>query len=256
VLILACAYAPLTLACTFVESFSLSDSRHVFIGRIVSKEPKAHDDRTALLLEVEPLVEFTPEGHRLGRNYQLFPTAVDAACNRFYVYPQPYTEEQYRAGNVVSIYGLETGPTELGDLAVGTHQIDLIRLSCDGVDMTEIPSEESFGTACLSGMFHIYRVLALLPTASDDDIDRALRWLSDSWYQLPYESLVGKYADPEKAKTYLDLRYGDLLGSDCDERPKMLRYSASKEEKDENRLYRKRWFEYCEERSETVEPAN
>ena len=256
VLILVCAYAPLALACTFVEKFSLSDSRHVFIGRIVSKEPKVHDDRTVISLEVDPLVEFTPEGHRLGRNYQLFPTAVDSACNRFYVDPQPYTEEQYRTGNLVSVYGLESGLTELGDLAVGTHQIDLIRSPCDEVDMTKIPSEESFDMACLSDMFHVYRVLALLPTASDNEIDRALRWLSDSWYQLPYEILVEKYADAEKAEAYLNLRYGDLLDSDCDERPKMLPYFASKDEKNENSLYRKRWFEYCEARSETVESAN
>ncbi len=106
---------------------------------------------------------------------------------------------------------------------------------------------------CLSDMFHIYRVLALLPTASDNDIDRALRWLSDSWYQLPYEMLVNKYADPEKAGTYLGLRYGELLDSGCGERPEMLPYSADKKEKDANRIHRKRWFEYCDDRSRTVE---
>ncbi len=122
--------------------------------------------------------------------------------------------------------------------------------------MTKIPSEESFDMACLSDMFHIYRVLALFPTASDNEIDRALRWFSDSWYQLPYEVLVEKYADAEKAEAYLDLRYGELLGSGCDERPNVLPYTAGEKEKDANRRYRKRWFEYCEARPEIVKSVN
>ncbi len=119
--------------------------------------------------------------------------------------------------------------------------------------MTTIPSEENFGMVCLSDMFHVYRVLAMFPTASGIDVDRGLRWLSDSWYQLPYEMLVEKYADPKKAETYLRLRYGEILNSDCSERPKMSQYTADKKERDTNSRHRKRWFEYCEDRPKTGE---
>lgn len=246
---LICAYSSPALGCTFVETFGLDNSRHIFIGLIVSQESSIYDGRSVLSLEVEPIHEFTPESQRLGRNYVLYPSSVDSMCERFYVSPQPYTEERYKVGSQIGVYGSKLKSTDLGDLAVGTHMISPICPSSSEVEMTTIPSEKNFGSGCLSDMFHIYRVLALFPTASDNDVDRGLRWLSDSWYQLPYEVLVQKYADPEKADSYLELRYGELLNSGCGERPKMLAYSADKKEKDANRLRRKRWFEYCEGRS-------
>ena len=199
-----------SLGCTWVEKFGLDDSRHIFIGRIISKKSTIYDDRSVLGLEVEPIHEFTPESQRLGRNYLLYPTANDAACQRFYLSPQSIRKEYYKIGSLVTVYGSRSKSTDLGDIGVGKHTVSPITPFCDEIEMTTIPSEENFGMVCLSDMFHVYRVLAMFPTASGIDVDRGLRWLSDSWYQLPYEMLVEKYADPKKAETYLRLRYGEM----------------------------------------------
>ena len=232
---------------------SRDDSRHIFIGRIVSQMSTIYDDQSVLGLEIEPIHEFTPESQRLERNYFLYPSVVDAACQRHYLSPQSVREEHYKIGSLVTVYGSRSKSTDLGDLGVGTHRVSPILTLCYEIEMTTIPANEKFGVGCLSDMFHVYRVLSMFPTASGNDVDRGLRWLSDSWYRLPYEMLVEKYADPKKAETYLRLRYGEIPNSDCSERPKILRYTADKKERDANHLHRKRWFEYCEDPSKTGE---
>ncbi len=244
-------YSPTALGCSSVEKFSWDDSRHVFVGRIVSHEATVYDGRSVLGLEVEPLHEFTPESQRLERNYVLYPTGRDSLCRSFYLGSQPYTDEQYRVGNLVTVYGSKLESTGLGDLSLGSHMVDPIHPACDDIEMTTVPSVEDGSMHCLASMFHVYRVLAMLPTASSIDIDRGLRWLSDHWYQLPYELIVEEYGEPGKATSYLDLRYGDVLNSSCEERPKISGAITDPKEKEADRLFRRRWFEYCDGRSDS-----
>lgn len=234
------------LGCTFVEKFSIDDTRHILVGRIISLKSAIYDGESVLGLEVQPVHEFTQDNQRIGRNYELYPTGNDSLCNSYYLQPQSLPERYYEVGQLVTVYGAKQETGELGDLRVGTHRVEPIRHSCNTVEYLRIPSPEDVGNNCLSDMFHLYRVVAMFPTASDSDVDKGLRWLSESWYLLPYRTLVETYGDPDKAETYLRLRYGDVLGSECGERPGMWPGNADQKEKDANRLLRKRWFEYCE----------
>lgn len=213
-----------------------------------------HNERSVLGLTIEPLREFTQKDQRLGRSYLLYPTSIDAGCRRFYIYPQPFTDKRYKVGRLVTVYGLREEAPGLGDLAVSSNMIEPVHPDCDENDVAIIPKNQSANQKrCASELFQIYKVFSTLPVASIGEIDQQLLWLSETTISLPYEKVVRKYADPERVNDYLEHRYGDILNTNCAVRPKMLRYTASQEERDANRRYRVLWHEHCNKKPNSDE---
>ena len=115
-------YSSPSLGCTFVETFSVDNTRHIFVGRIVALKSENYDGRSVLGLEVQPVHEFTPDNQRIGRNYELYPMGKDSVCNSHYLEPKSLPDKYYDVGQLVAVYGVAQDPGELGDLRVGTHR--------------------------------------------------------------------------------------------------------------------------------------
>lgn len=233
-------------ACSWVTTIGEADSRKVILGKISGTVTETYRGRKVFGVEVTPVIEYGSDAEVIDHKYRVFPHGVGADCSSRYFAPNPGIEGHYEAGRLVTLIGYTVDVSIPGNLRLSFGAgLDILPEHCtEGNFLPSVRQWSGDSQGCGSEIFHAYRVLAMLPSASSEEALGILSGLSQSKYWVEYEDIVNKYVSSEVDRAMLiRLRYGPAMEIGCAVKPKVDYENG--EDYQARRIARSRWYEYC-----------
>lgn len=241
-----------SFGCSWVYVIDESDERVTFVGIIAGYTREQIDGKPVFGVVVAPVLVYGSDNIPEVDAYSIFPYEVGGDCSPGYPAPSDALRDYYQVGKLVTVIGTHDSEAP-GKIALAFGQeLEVLPDECTvrafDVEFRQASFREP---ACGSRLFHAYKDLASLRSATTDQISEIILRLSGAPIFTYFEKLVKRYVEDKEARhALIESQYGAVIDKGCSRSPEPVvgRTISSSQLRD-----RRRWYEYCtDERQEAA----